>query len=145
VNKKGAFIKMEKFLSRFEHFIVIVLLGMMVVVVSLATIELGIIIYQQMKSPPLYMLLDLGDLLKIFGFFFMILIGLELIETIKVYLSKEVIPVEIIFLVAIIAVTRKVIILDFKNLDPITLIGMAAIIIALSVGYYVVKKVLDHD
>ena len=136
---------MEKFLSRFEHFIVIVLLGMMVVVVSLATIELGVIIYQQMVSPPLYMLLNFGDLLKIFGFFFMILIGLELIETIKVYLSSEVIPVEIIFLVAIIAVTRKVIILDFKNLDPLTLIGMAAIIIALSVGYYTVKKVLDHD
>ncbi len=136
---------MEKFLSRFEHFIVIALLGMMVVVISLATIELGVIIYKQMASPPLYMLLDFTDLLKIFGFFFMILIGLELIETIKVYLSSEVIPVEIIFLVAIIAVTRKVIILDFKNLDPLTLIGMAAIILSLSVGYYVVKKVLNHD
>ena len=136
---------MEKFLSRFEHFIVIVLLGMMVVVISLATIELGLIIYKQMVSPPLYMLLDFNDLLKIFGFFFMILIGLELIETIKVYLAKEVIPVEIIFLVAIIAVTRKVIILDFKNLDPLTLIGMAAIILALSFGYYAVKKVLGHD
>lgn len=136
---------MEKFLSRFEHFIVIALLGMMVVVISLATIELGVIIYKQMASPPLYMLLDFSDLLKIFGFFFMILIGLELIETIKVYLSSEVIPVEIIFLVAIIAVTRKVIILDFKNLDPLTLIGMAAIILSLSVGYYTVKKVLNHD
>ena len=136
---------MEKFLSKFENVIVIALLGMMAVVISLATIELGVIIYKQMASPPLFMLLDLTDLLKIFGFFFMILIGLELIETIKVYLSKEVIPVEIIFLVAIIAVTRKVIILDFKNLDPLTLIGMAAIILSLSVGYYAVKKVLDHD
>ena len=135
---------MEKFLSGFEHFIVVVLLGMMVVVISLATIELGVIIYKQMASPPLYMLLDFTDLLKIFGFFIMILIGLELIETIKVYLSNEVIPVEIIFLVAIIAVTRKVIILDFKTLDPLTLIGMAAIILALSVGYYAVKKVLSE-
>ena len=136
---------MEKFLSKFENVIVIALLGMMVVVVSLATIELGVIIYKQMMSPPIYILLDFNDMLKIFGFFFMILIGLEIIETIKVYLSKEVIPVEIIFLVAIIAVTRKVIILDFKNLDPLTLIGMAAIILSLSVGYYAVKKVLDHD
>ena len=75
----------------------------------------------------------------------MILIGLELIETIKVYLSSEVIPVEIIFLVAIIAVTRKVIILDFKTLEPLMLIGLAAIILALSIGYYAVKKVLDKD
>ena len=136
---------MEKFLSRFEHFIVITLLGMMVVVVSLATIELAVIIYKQMMSPPLYILLDFNDMLKIFGFFFMILIGLEIIETIKVYFSKEVIPVEIIFLVAIIAITRKVIILDFKNLNPLTLIGMAAIILALSFGYYAVKKILNHD
>ena len=134
---------MVKFLSRFEHFIVIVLLGMMIVVVSLATIELGVIIYKQMVTPPLYLLLDFNDLLKIFGFFFMILIGLEIIETIKVYLTKEIIPVEIIFLVAIIAITRKVIILDFKNLNPLTLIGMAAIILSLSIGYYAVKKVLN--
>ena len=134
---------MNKFLSKFENFTVIALLGMMVIVVSLATIELGVILYKQMVSPPLYILLDLNDMLRIFGFFFMILIGLEIIETIKVYLTKEIIPVEIIFLVAIIAITRKVIILDFKGLDPLTLIGIAAIILSLSFGYYAVKKVLN--
>ena len=134
---------MNKFLSKFESFTVIALLGMMVIVVSLATIELGIILYNQIVSPPLYILLDINDMLRIFGFFFMILIGLELIETIKVYLTKEVIPVEIIFLVAIIAITRKVIILDFKDLNPLTLIGIAAIILSLSFGYYAVKKVLN--
>ena len=136
---------MEKFLGRFEYYIVVILLAMMVVVVSLSCIELAVIIFKQMTSPPLFILLDLNDLLTIFGFFFMILIGLELIETIKVYLSHEVIPVEIIFLVAIIAVTRKVIILDFKKLDPLTLIGMAAVILALSIGYYAVKKVMDKE
>ena len=134
---------MNKFLSKFENFTVIALLGMMVVVVFLATIELGVILYNQMVSPPLYILLDLNDMLRIFGFFFMILIGLEIIETIKVYLTKEVIPVEIIFLVAIIAITRKVILLDFKNLNPLTLIGIAAIILSLSFGYYAVNKALN--
>ncbi len=141
--KKGAIEKMNKFLSKFENFTVIALLGMMVVVVFLATIELGVILYNQMVSPPLYILLDLNDMLRIFGFFFMILIGLEIIETIKVYLTKEVIPVEIIFLVAIIAITRKVILLDLKNLNPLTLICIAAIILSLSFGYYAVKKALN--
>ena len=134
---------MKKFLSKFERVIVLALLGMMVVVVSLAVIELGVIIYKQMVSPPLFILLDLNDMLKIFGFFFMILIGLELIETIKVYLSDEIIPVEVIFLVAIIAMARKVIILEYKDLNPLTLLGLAAIILSLSIGNYVVKKVLD--
>jgi uncharacterized membrane protein (DUF373 family) len=74
----------------------------------------------------------------------MILIGLELIETIKVYLVEEMVHVEIIFLVAIIAITRKVIILDVKSLPPLTLIGVAAIILALSGGYYWLKKALNH-
>ena len=129
---------MEKFLRVFEHHIVTVLLGMMVIVVALGTIELGVIIYEQMMLPPMF-LLDINEMLTVFGFFFMILIGLELIETIKVYLSEEVIPV------AIIAVTRKVIILDVKELDPLTLIGMAAIIVSLSVGYFFVKKVLKKE
>ena len=136
---------MNKFLSKFENLTVIALLGMMVIVVFLATIELGVILYKQMASPPLYILLDINDMLSLFGFFFMILIGIEIIETIKVYLNKDVIPVEVIFLVAIIAVTRKVIILDFKNLEPLTLIGIAAIILSLSFGYYAVKKILNSS
>jgi len=72
----------------------------------------------------------------------MVLIGLELIETMKVYLVENTVHVEIIFLVAIIAVTRKVIILDVYSLAPLTLIGVAAIILSVSVGYYMIKKAL---
>jgi len=49
------------------------------------------------------------------------------------------------FLVAIIAITRKVIILDFANLDPLTLIGIAALILSLSIGFYSVKTVLTNE
>jgi len=74
----------------------------------------------------------------------MILIGLELIETIKMYLVEEMVHVEVILLVAIIAVARKVIILDVKSAAPLTLIGIAAIILALSIGYYWLKRALGH-
>ncbi len=103
---------MEEFLKRFERYIVMGLLGMMVVVVFLATVELAVILVEQMLEPPRFILLNINQMLKIFGFFLMILIGLELIETIKVYLVEEMVHVEIILLVAIIAITRKVIILD---------------------------------
>ena len=134
---------MEKFLNRFEQYIVIGLLGMMIIVVFLATLELAVIIVEQMIEPPRIILLNIKEVLEIFGFFLMILIGLELIETIKVYLTQDKIHVEIVFLVAIIAITRKVIILDVKMLTPLTLLGVAAIILSLSVGYYVLKKALD--
>jgi len=135
---------MEKFLSKFEHYIVLGLLSMMVIVVFLGTLELALILVQQMIKPPLKILLGINEMLEIFGFFLMILIGLELIETMKIYLLEDSVHVEIIFLVAIIAVTRKVIILDVKSLTPLTLIGVAALILALSFGYYALKKALKH-
>ena len=136
---------MEKLLRKFEHYLVIGLLAMMALVVFLSTVELAVIIVERMLTgKPHLFLLDISDLLEIFGFFMMILIGLELIETIKIYLVDESIHVEIICLVAIVAVTRKVIILDLYTLPPVSLLGIAAIILALTIGYYFLKKALNE-
>ena len=134
---------MQKFLKKFERYIVLGLLGMMIVVVFLGTLELAVVLVKEMLKPPI-ILLNINEMLTIFGFFLMILIGLELIETMKVYLADDIFHVEIIFSVAIIAITRKVIILDVKTLAPLTLIGVAAIILALAFGYYALKKALKH-
>ena len=134
---------MERFLTRFEHYIVLALLGMMVLVVFLGTLELAVILIQQIMGEPKWLLLDINEMLKIFGFFFMVLIGLELIETVRVYLRDEVVHAEITLLVAILAITRKVVILKVEDLPPLSLIGIAAIIMALSAGYFLLKKALN--
>ena len=137
---------MEKLLKKFERYLVMGLLAMMALVVLLSVVELAIIIVERMLTGvPHLFLLDISDLLEIFGFFMMILIGLELIETIKVYLVDESIHVEIICLVAIVAIARKVIILDLYKLQPLTLLGIAAIILALSIGYFYLKKALSEN
>jgi uncharacterized membrane protein (DUF373 family) len=52
----------------------------------------------------------------------------------------------VVFLVAMIAIARKVIILDIKEVSGITLVGIGAIIITLSGGYYLVRsKRKDED
>jgi len=130
---------METFLKKFERVIVIALLLMMSLVVLLSAVELAVLIAEQMLTPPL-ILLDMSKLIKIFSFFLLVLIGLELIEAIKVYLVDEQVHVEVIFLVAITALARKVIILDVKELQPLALIGIAALILALSGGYYLLKR-----
>ncbi len=134
---------MEKFLKKFERIIVISLLGMMSLVVLLGTIELAVIILDQMLQPPRFILLGMSELLAIFNFFLLVLIGLELIEVIKVYLVDEQVHVEVIFLVAIIAVARKVIVLDVKELNPLVSFAMAAIIVSLAGGYYLLKRGLN--
>jgi len=41
-----------------------------------------------------------------------------------------------------IAIARKVIILEVKDLDPLVLMGIASIILSLAAGYFLVKKAI---
>ena len=89
-------------------------------------------------TPPIF-LLDVDELLELFGAFLLVMIGVELLNTVKTYLTKKTIHVEVVLLVGIIAIARKVVILEPKTMEPLTLIGIAAIIFALTAGYYFVK------
>jgi uncharacterized membrane protein (DUF373 family) len=131
---------MFDYLKKFEKALVYALMVMMALVLLLATVELGWIIVKDVFSPPVF-LLEIEELLDIFGLFMLVIIGIELLETImKTYLKENVNHVEVVFLVAMIAIGRKVIILDIKDVSGITLVGIGAIIITLSVGYYLIKK-----
>ena len=132
---------MGKILKVFEKVIIVSLLVLMMIAVFVATIELAIIIIEQIMKPPV-LLLNIAEMLEIFGFFMMVLIGHELLESIKAYLVEDKIHAEVIFLVAIVAVSRKIIILDYKTTTPEMLYGMAAVIVALGVGFFLVRKAL---
>jgi uncharacterized membrane protein (DUF373 family) len=114
---------------------------MMGVTILLATIELAWLIIKDVITPPV-ILLEIHELLDIFGLFLLVLLGIELISTLKTYLTENEVHVEVVFAVALIAIGRKVIILDVKELSSLSLIGIAAIIISLSVGYFLVKRAL---
>ena len=132
---------MTKYLKVFEKVIVFALLIMMAITIFLATIELGWFLAKDIFSPPLFFI-TVNELLEIFGMFLLVLIGIELLETIKTYSAESKVHLEVVLMVALIAVARKVIILNLKEISNLTLVGLAAVIIALSVGYYLVKK--DH-
>ncbi len=68
------------------------------------------------------------------------LVGIELLYTLRAYWAENEVHVEVVFAMALIAVARKVIVLDVKDLDSMVLIGIAAVVLALSVGYYYVGK-----
>ncbi len=130
---------MVGFLKRFEYLVVMVLIVMMIVVIFLTTIELAWIIIQDIITPPI-VFLEINQFLEIFGFFLLILIGIELLETIKAYLLEKVIHIDIVLEVALIALARKVIVLDTSKYDGVTILAYAALIIAVSVAFYSVKK-----
>ena len=120
-------------LKKFEKAVTVTLVGLMALVVLLATIELAWIIIKDIISPPV-LLLEIDELLDIFGLFLLVLIGVELLETIKAYLKENVVHIEVVLTVAMIAIARKVITLDVKELSSMTLIGIASIILALALA-----------
>ena len=126
---------METLLSKAQRLIAFVLGILLVVVVALSTVHLGFLIAQEIWAPPRF-LIPVQGLLEIFSFFLLILIGIELLETLKAYLRKDVIHVRIVLEVALIAMARKVIILEPNSVPGSTLFGMAALISALAVAFY---------
>ncbi len=127
-------------IRKFEKVVVLFLVVMMALVLLLATVELGWIILKDIITPPLF-LLEVEELLEIFGLFMLVVIGVELLETItKTYLDQTTDHARIVMAVALIAISRKVIILDMKEHSGIELLGIAAIILALSLGYYLIKR-----
>lgn len=117
------------------------LLILMLIIVAISVFELAVILYQEITGPATgAIFLVITELLNLFSFFFMILIGLELLETIEMYFKENIIHAEIVLLVAVIAVARKVILLDLKAFDPLAIIGFALVIVALGVSYFLIKK-----
>lgn len=127
-------------IKKFQKIIILVLVVLMAVVLLLSTVELAWVIIKDAITPPI-LLLEIDELLEIFGLFMLVLIGIELLDTIaKTYMAESVDHAQIVMAVAIIAIARKVIILDVKDLSGLALVGIAAIILALSIGYYLIKK-----
>ena len=126
---------------KFEFFIVIALLLMMMIALLASTIELAFILVDQLLEPPKF-ILDVNEMLAVFAFFLMVLIGLELVESIKMYLKDDVIHVEVVVLVAIIAVSRKILVIDYKSESYETVLGVVALMIALSAGYFLLKRAI---
>ena len=126
--------------KKWMSFFVLILMAL---IVAIAIIELGIVLYMDLFDPKDGVLfLEIDELFRIFGFFFIILIGFELIETVEMYFKDNIIHAEVVLLVSVIAVSRKVILLDLDKYNPLAIIGLGAIIIAIGGCYFLIK--LSH-
>jgi uncharacterized membrane protein (DUF373 family) len=126
---------MEVILSKAQKITVLTLAGLLVVVMALSTLHLGVMICEQIWKPPRF-LIPVQGLLEIFGYFLLVLIGVELMETLKAYVRKDAIHVRVVLEVALIAMARKVIIEEPNNVPSLTLFGIAALILALGIAFY---------
>ena len=126
---------METLITKAQKLVVLVLVVLLIIVVALSTVHLGFLIAQEIWKPPRF-LIPVQGLLEIFGYFLLVLIGVELLETLKAYVRKNVIHVRVVLEVALIAMARKVIVEEPNNVPSLTLFGIAALILALGIAFY---------
>lgn len=127
-----------RIIGTFQRYVLSTLLIVMGVVVVAASIELIIAVAQEILSPPL--LLNLEELTRIGSLFFTVLITVELFAILEVMLLKNAVHVEFVVAVALIATAREVLIVEFASTAPLQLMGLAALILALGAGYYLIKR-----
>ena len=128
-----------KFTIEFERVIYGVLIALLMVVLVFAMGELfWVLITSLTNFPPL--LLENRELTNVLGVFLLVLIGVELLDTMLEYFRENTIHVETVVLLSIIAIARKVILLDPSVTDPLELVGIGIIIIGLSGAYFMIKK-----
>ncbi|NCA90219.1 MAG: hypothetical protein EOM92_15300 [Gammaproteobacteria bacterium] len=116
-----------------------VLAVLMVLVILWGVADVIWIIYQRLSEPPLW-LLNISDLFEIFGAFLAVLIAIEIFINIRLYLGADVLPVQLVVATALMAIARKVIVLDFDKVAPDYIYASAATVLALGVTYWLISR-----
>src|SRR5215831_3183135 len=135
--------KTERFFRWFEILIVAALQVLLVMLIVMATVTLYGLFVDGVRNNihSIGSTEDLhGVLQSAFGGVLIVLLGLELMETLKTYFSEHRIRVEVILIVAIIAVGRHIIKLDFEHATASLLFGLSVLTIALTAGYFLVRQ-----
>lgn len=116
-----------------------VLAGLMVLVIFWCIADVVLVLYQKLTTPPV-MLLALNDIFVVFAAFLAVLIAIEIFANIALYLRDDVIHVKLVLATALMAIARKVIVLDLSTLEPEYLYGIGFVVIALGVTYWLVSN-----
>jgi len=131
--------KLAALISGAQALTVTAIMMLLMIVLILSTVHLGYLIFTEMWKHPRF-LIPVQGLLEVFGYFLLVLIGVELLETVKMYLKKDVFHVRVVIEVALIAMARKAITEEPHDVQPLTLFGIAALILALAVASYFQRK-----
>jgi uncharacterized membrane protein (DUF373 family) len=112
---------------------------LMIAVIIFGVIDVAWTLYERLASEPRF-ILTMGDILATFGAFMVVLIAIEIFQNIILYLRDDVIHVRIVLATALMAIARKVIILDFDELEPMYVVGTGIVLVATGITYYFIHK-----
>jgi uncharacterized membrane protein (DUF373 family) len=129
--------------GRFEQIVSLILTGLVSLVVAVALLHLlarvALLVVFGLVDPA-----DQAVFQAIFGMILTVLIALEFNHSILSVLERKqsIVQVRTVVLIALLALVRKFIILDASKTEPLTLLGLAAAILALGAVHWLVR---DQD
>jgi|KBSSwiStaDraftv2_1062776.scaffolds.fasta_scaffold76552_6 uncharacterized membrane protein (DUF373 family) len=131
-------------LRQFERIVNRAILLFLAIVVALATVEIYVLlarrivaVFRDVEGAPAFQ----EVLRNAFGAVLMVILGLELMETVKAFAEEHRVRLEILFIVALIAVCRHAIQMDVEHLDGMRLVGFGVLVSALAGGYWLVRSI----
>lgn len=126
-------------LKKIIHFCLKALGLLMIIVIISGVVDVAWTIYQRFAAEPRF-ILTMGDILMTFGAFMVVLIAIEIFQNIILYLRDDVIHVKIVLATALMAIARKVIILDYDELEPMYIFATGVVLVATGITYWFVHK-----
>jgi len=137
------------FLNKLIKIAIRILAVLMVLVIFWGVADVIYVLVQRITTPPI-MLLETRDILKIFAAFLAVLIALEIYQNIILYIRTDIVPIKLVIATALMAIARKVIILDFKEVAPMYVFATATVVLSLGITYYLVgihhkEPIIDEE
>ncbi len=129
--------KLIQMLHRVIRASVRVLAVLMVFTIIWGVIDVVYVIYTKVLQPS-FEDYRARDIIVTFGAFLTVLIAIEIFMNITLYLRDDVIHIRLVISTALMAIARKVIILDFEKVEPEYMVATAAVVIALGITYWLV-------
>jgi uncharacterized membrane protein (DUF373 family) len=129
------------FYQRFEALVALVLTVTIGAVVIVALYRLGAEVVATLVLGSLNPL-DHVVFQRVFGQILTVLIALEFNHTLRYVVAGEqsIIQTKVVVLIAVLAIARKVIVLDLPSTAGITLIGLGFLVLALGVAYRLIRE-----
>jgi uncharacterized membrane protein (DUF373 family) len=130
------------FYQRFEHAVVLILSTLIAIVVVAAVWHLTLKIMSGLLLIDQFDPTDYGVFQAVFGMIFTVIIALEFKKSLLVVAERvnSIVQVRTVIVIALLAIVRKVIILDLSSTAAAELLALAAAILALGLVYWLVKS-----
>lgn len=125
-------------MQRVISFSLKILAFLMTFVVLCSVFDVARVIYLHVFTPP-YFILNLEQILNMMGSFLIVLIAIEIFLNIILYFRKDMSHIKLVIATALMAIARKVIILDYQTAPAHLLYGIAFLIFALGFAYWFCK------